>query len=226
VSRAVDQLATRAWRLLPAVAAVTVPLIVLPDAAAALRPTLTPVHYPGDWSVVARRVEGRGDVAVLPWGSYRTFEWAPGRSVLDPAPRLLPTSTVLDDRLAVSGHLLAGENRRAETVRRAIAAGSGLPAALARAGVRWVVVEHDTPGEAVDLRGLTLRFAGAGVSLYRVPGPVVSVRPSAGRIAAVAVADSLALAALIGLLAWWAAGRRRSRRPRRKTQPTAPTPLL
>jgi len=108
---AVERLAERgraaAWRPVLVVAALAVPLILLPDAPATLRPTLDPVHYPHDWTTVAARLDG-ADAVVLPFGSYRSFPWAPRRTVLDPAPRFFRGAIVVDDRLAVSGHLPAG----------------------------------------------------------------------------------------------------------------------
>jgi hypothetical protein len=224
VARLLDRLVFLPWRAVAGAAALTLPMIALPDAASTLRPTLDPVHYPADWSVVARAI-GRGDVAVLPWGAYRTFAWAPGRSVLDPAPRLLPAPAVVDDRLAVSGELLAGENRRAARVLRALTA-ADRPAALARQGVRWVVVEHGTPGSVPDLTGLTRIHDGPDVSLYRVPGAVADVRPSGVRIAVVVVADLLAAGTLLALVAAWAAARAVRRRTRPNTPAAAAAPLL
>jgi hypothetical protein len=158
------------------------------------------VHYPADWSAVADRVHG--DVVVLPWGSYRRFAWAPGRSVLDPAPRLLPTPTVVDDRLVIGGTVLAGEDPRAVAVGRALRSGAGLADGLAAQGVGWVVVEHGTPGPVPDLSGLRLVYRGTDVSLYRVPGEIADVSPSAGRIAAVLAGDALAVLVLLVLAGW------------------------
>jgi hypothetical protein len=219
VGAAVDRLWDRA-RVLPAriplvVAALTLPLIVLPDAAATLRPTLQPVRYPRDWQVVAQRI-GPGEAAVLPWGSYRSFGWVRSASVLDPAPRLLPGPTVVDDRLAVSGRLLAGENPHARAVGAALA-GPAVAADLARLGVAWVVVEHGTPGRVPDLGGLTLVFRGRDVSLFRVPAPVVTRHPSAARVAVVVAADLLALLVLAGLAGTAGAGVVRAGAMRRKT---------
>lgn len=210
IGAAVQRLAERLRAVPPraalAVAVVAVPLIVLPDAAATLRPTLDPVRYPRDWAAVSRSLR-RGDVAVLPWGSYRSFAWAPGRSVLDPAPRLLPVTTVVDDRLAVSGHLLTGEDLRAREVGRVLTAGAALADRLARLGIGWLVVEHGTPGDLPDLSALRPAYRGSDVSLYVVPARVAEDRPSAARIAAVVTGDLLALLALLTLVAWAAWGR-------------------
>jgi hypothetical protein len=234
VGAAVGRLAERttavAWRPLLLVAAVTVPLIVLPDAAATVRPSLEPVHYPTDWSTVSRLVERNrvdgGDVAVLPTGSYRTFAWAPGRSVLDPAPRLLPVAAVVDDRLAVSGELLAGEDRRAAAVRRAMRLGPGLAAGLAAQGIAWVVVEHGTPGWEPGLAELHPVYRGRDVSLYRVPGEIDSANVPIVRTSLVLAADLGAVLTLIGL-AWWVVRERfPPRRARRRIRPEDDPALL
>jgi hypothetical protein len=211
LGRVWDQVRQFPWRAVVIVAALAMPVIVLPDAAATLRPTLEPIRYPGDWAAVASRLT-RGDAAVVPWGSYRTFAWAPGRSVLDPAPRLLPVTTVVDDRLAVSGQLLRGEDARAAGVGSALRGGPALADRLARLGIRWVVVEHGTPGTVPDLSDLRMVFAGKDVSLYAVPGPVAAVRPASARAALVVVGDGLAALTLLAL-AGWALGAAVRRRP-------------
>jgi len=217
-ARLAERLTDFSWRPVLLVAAVTVPLIVLPDAASTLRTSLEPVHYPGDWATVSRLIDGGraegGDVAVLPTGSYRTFAWAPGRSVLDPAPRLLPVATVVDDRLAVSGNLLAGEDLRATAVRRALRNGSGPAPGLARQGIGWVVLEHGTPGPEPGLAGLQPIYRGTDVSLYRVPGEIDSANVSNVRTSLVLGADLCAVLTLIGL-GWWVV---RERFPRRRAR--------
>jgi hypothetical protein len=210
LGRVRDQVREVPWRVVLVVAALAVPVIVLPDAAATLRPTLDPVRYPGDWAAVATRMSG-ADAAVLPWGSYRTFTWAPDRSVLDPAPRLLPVATVVDDRLAVSGTLLRGEDPRAAAVGRAFLGGPDLAARLAPLGIRWVVVEYGTPGAVPDLAGLRQVYRGNDVSLYEVPAPVAAIRPFAARTALAVVGDGLAGLTLFGLGGWALVGGLRRR---------------
>jgi hypothetical protein len=202
---AVDRLADRLAARLPGWPAVlgvlALPLVLLPDAPAVLRPPLTPVRYPAAWQQVADRVRGtRQAVLVLPFGSYRSFGWAPGRTVLDPAPRWLPAETVVEDRLVVSGLTLGGEDPAAGRV-AALLAGRPGPVALAEGlagqGIGWVVRETDTPGPALpDLRGLQPVLTGGAVQLYRVPGPVAAVAQPAGRRWAVLGLDLL-VAALV-----------------------------
>jgi hypothetical protein len=216
-ARLAERLATVPWRVGLLVAGAALPLVVLPDAAAALRPTLEPVHYPADWSAVSKRI-GSGDAAALPWNSYRSFRWAPGRTVLDPAPRLLPAPVVVDDRLAVSGTVLTGEDPRAAAVLRVLSAGPPVAQGLAAHGIRWVVVEHGTPGLLPGLRGLTPVFRGADVSLYRVPGTVVDERASPLRVTLVLIGDGTAAVLVISLVGWAVGSRFRRARTRPKAR--------
>jgi hypothetical protein len=182
-----------------AVAAVALagPIVLLPDATRTVRPTMEPVHYPADWTWARRAVGHGGDVAVVPFQSYRSFAWAPGRTVLDPAPRLLPGDVVVSDRLAVSSRVLRGEDARARLVSAALDSGADAARRLAAAGVGWVLVEHGTPGAVPDLPGLTLVRAGADLTLYRVPGPIHDVRPSSVRVVIVVGGDVLALTLVV-----------------------------
>ena len=185
-----------------AVAALALPLLLLPDAPATLKAPLTPVRYPAQWQQAAEQVRGSAAaVLVLPFGSYRSFSWAPGRTVLDPAPRWLPAETVVDDRLAVSGTVLGGEDpaaRRMAALLDSRPAPAELARALAAQGVGWVLRERDTPGPAEpDLSGLRPVLTGGAVELYQVPGPVQASPDPAGRRWAVLLADLLVAALLL-----------------------------
>lgn len=190
---AVTRLAVAAaWRVAVAAVALAGPIVLLPDATRAVRPTLEPVHYPADWAWARHTVGHGGDVVVLPFQSYRSFPWAPGRTVLDPAPRLLPGDVVVSDRLAVSGRVLRGEDSRARVVAAALDSGADAARRLAAAGVGWVLLEHGTPGPVPRLPGLTVTRAGADLTLYRVPGPIHDVEPSTARVSVVLGGDALA----------------------------------
>lgn len=183
-----------AWRVAVAAVAVAGPLALLPDATRTVHPTVQPVHYPADWAWARRAVGHGGDVAVLPFQSYRQFPWTDGRTVLDPAPRLLPGDVVVSDPLAVSGRVLRGEDDRVREVAAALGAGPGLPGKLAAAGIGWVLVEHGTPGSVPDLGGLTPVRASSDLTLYRVPGLVRRSGPSSAQITVVLVGDAAAVA--------------------------------
>jgi hypothetical protein len=209
VDRAAARLRSAPWRFAVAVASLAVPIILVPDAAATLRPSLKPVHYPAEWAQVVRRAGTTREATVAPFASYRLFPWAPGRSVLDPAPRLLQLPTVVDDRLVVSGRTLRGEDQHARAVGAALRSGSARR--LANLGVAWVVVEHDTPGEVPGLRELQLAYRGSEVSLFRVPGRIAQTTIPRLDVVLVAVADGLVVLTLILLAGAAVAG---SVRPR------------
>lgn len=166
----------------PAVlAGLALPLVLLPDAPATLKTALSPVRYPAQWQQVADRVRGsKAAVLVLPFASYRAFDWAPGRTVLDPAPRWLAAGTVVDDRLVVSGTVLTGEDRTAARVASLLGSSptaAGLATGLGAQGIGWVVREAGTPGPPIPpLSGLRPVLTGGALELYRVPG---EVRPAA-----------------------------------------------
>ncbi len=213
---AVDRLAGRHVRstgrmVILAVAAAVLPLLLLPDGPATLRTPLTPVHYPAGWRQVASRLSGsQAKVLVLPFTSYRSFDWAPGRTVLDPAPRLLRPPVLTDDRLAVNGELLGGEDPEAARVREVLAAGNApeLASQLAGLGIGWVVVESGTPGPPPpDLGALRPVLAYPDVRLYQVPG---QIRPAAAERtrAVLVIGVDLLVALLVGVAAVGTAGRR------------------
>ena len=194
--------AARSWRPVVAVAAIAIPVALLPDAAATLRPTLTPVEYPRGWTAVAAAVGTDRDVAVVPFQAYRAFTWMGRRVALDPAPRLLPGTTVVSDSLLARGQLVAGSDRHAGAIGAALRAGPpGLATRLGRLGVGWVIVELGTPGEVPDLTGLTRVYTDTDLELFRVPGPVRDVGPGVGRMVAAVIALGAWLALVLIALA-------------------------
>jgi hypothetical protein len=78
------------------------------------------------------------------------------------------------------------------------------------------VVEHGTPGRLPNLAGLQRRYAGAQASLYRVPDAVPAPEVSAGRVAAVAIGDSVAIVALLAAVAAAVSSGRAVRRTARR----------
>jgi hypothetical protein len=189
--------------------AALLPLAVLPDLAWGGLGRLQPVHYPADWAAAAEVVRAEpGDVLVLPFLTYRSFAWNGGRTQYDPAPRMLSSATITDDALPVGGTgnaggtVVRGEDPRVASVRRELAA--GVP--LDELGVRWVLVEHGTPGELpASLDELTPRYAGEWLSLYRVnpsAGTDATTEPATAPAGPVLLADGLALV-LAGIAMLW-----------------------
>lgn len=185
--------------------AVLLPVALLPDLAWGGFGRLVPVQYPADWPVVRQVLatdRSPGDVLVLPFQPYRRFAWNGDRPQLDPAPRFLPRTTVIDDTLRVGRVDVAGESPRAAGLRAALAG----HAALGRQGIGWVLVEQGTPGpvEPAVVDGLEIVYTGQWLTLYRVPGPVTApARAGAPRVPVFA-ADVAALAIIItALLRRW-----------------------
>ncbi|HEY0637108.1 MAG TPA: hypothetical protein VGD67_05640, partial [Pseudonocardiaceae bacterium] len=194
--------------------AALLPLAMLPDLAWGGLGRLEAVRYPADWARAAEvlaREPGHGDVLVLPFMTYRAYAWNDHRVQLDPAPRLLPETTVTDDALPVGAGsgatIVAGEDPRVAAARRALA--EGRP--LRELGVGWVLVQHGTPAGPVDtaaadteLRALTPAYAGDWVTLYRLPEPGQPPADRAGAAPAVPVlaADAVALLLAGGAILW------------------------
>lgn len=171
-------------------------LLTLPDLAWGVWGKVAPVRYPPDWPIVAAAInDDPGAVAVLPAGTMRAFPWAGRAPVLDPLPRWVRADALTTGDLVISGVTVPGEGTRARVVQRLLLAGADRDA-LARAGIRWIVVELDTPGEmgaaAKTFDRLPAAYRGPGLVLYRVGGN------SAGTPA------DRRLAALIAHLAWLA----------------------
>ena len=201
-------------------AAALFPAVLLPDLAFAGWGRLSSVDYPPDWEKVATilREDSRpGDVLTLPLSTFRRFDWNGGRTQLDPAPRFLPRTTVLDDTLIVGGVPIPGEDKRMAAVRAELDKG-GSPGAH---GFGWVLVEHGTPGPIPRdaLAQLEPVHTGPWLTLYRVPGQIAAAPPGAPWVP-VLVADIAACGLVIAGLLWWAllTGklRRRGTRARRE----------
>ncbi|WP_324195348.1 hypothetical protein [Nocardia abscessus] len=159
------------------IAAVFVALLVLPlyDLAWGAGGAVRAVHYPAGWERVAARIDGPGDVAVLPGGMFRKFRYSGPAPVLDPAPRMLPNDVLQTGELPVRGRTVSGEGARAVEVEALLLQGGSAPD-LARLGVGWVLVERTTPGplgaSATTLAQLERSYADADLALYRVPGVI------------------------------------------------------
>lgn len=195
-------LRTSGGRVAATVAAVLLPIGLLPDLLWGGLGRLEPVRYPAEWSVVSRVLaddDHPGDVAVLPLSTFRRFGWNEYRTQLDPAPRLLPRTTVTEDSLPVGGVVVAGEDPKADDLRKALAEGTD----LASIGIGWVLVERAEPHRADDrpLPGVEPVHEGEWLSLYRVAGPVADgpIGPSAIPVVAAWIT---ALAAICASLLW------------------------
>ncbi|MFB9320607.1 hypothetical protein [Cryptosporangium minutisporangium] len=190
-------------------AALVYPVVALPDLAWGGVGRLEGVRYPDDWDRVAETLaaDPHGEVAVLPFSTFRAFGWNGNRTVLDPAPRYLPLDVVVEDALPVDigrgDGVVGGESGRAADVRAALAAGRS----LTTADIRWVLVERGTPGPVptTALAGYRVVWSGPELVLYRAESAVEPPRGSETvRVAAVAGGYAVAVGVLLGALASWA----------------------
>ena len=187
-----------------AVGLVLLPVAAMPDLMWGGLGRMQTTTYPADWAEVRSALEddtAAGDVAVLPWSAFRAFAWNGGRTSLDPAPRYLPRTAVVDDTLLVArpdGTVLrvSGEDPRAAAVGAALDAGRPLAEVLPALGIRYVVLELTTPGPDVGsaLDGLSPVVRGTTLELWSVQGEAAPV-PEPGRRDVVLV-----------VLAWVSAG--------------------
>jgi hypothetical protein len=181
---------------------IALPLVALPDLALGLLGRLAPVAYPRDWDDVRAAVAAapeQGDVSSVPFQPYRRVGWNEDRPQLDPAPRYLPVTVVVSRDLTVATGaglvVVPGDDARAARVGQALAA-ADLPA-LRRAGIGWILVDTQTPGEVpaglVDAGAVAVR--GPDLTLIRLD-PAAAPGP-AGWAAAVVVADATAAATVL-----------------------------
>ncbi len=172
-----------AWAALAVVALVG----ALPDLAWGVGGQIRPIRYPDGWQQVASIVTANeGDVAVLPTGMFRRFEYSGPVAVLDPTPRMLRADVLQTGTLIVEGGAVGGEGARAVDVERLLQGGAD-PSELAARGVGWVLVEHGTPGDhgrsEETLENLTQLYSDDDLALYQVDG--AWARETSGRSVAI-----------------------------------------
>ncbi|OLT10324.1 hypothetical protein BJF79_26230 [Actinomadura sp. CNU-125] len=172
---AADRAAEARLPLVPVGLAV-VPVLLLPTLAWGAAGELRAVQYPDDWARARQIIESdpaEGDVLLLPWAQYRSYEWNHGRRVLDPLPRYLDRRVIVNDAVTVGRTSVAPEDPRA--VRLAAAAASGEPeaATLRDSGVRYVVVDSEI--DRFRPIGAERVLQGPHLAVYRVGGPVAGV---------------------------------------------------
>jgi hypothetical protein len=156
----------------------TLPVLALPTLAWGVGGRLAAADYPDDWRQLRTAVSQAppGEVAALPWGTYRRLDWAGNRVVLDPLPRLLDRRVLADDALPLSAVTVRGEDPHAAAVTAGLAAGEDLPDLLRAQGVRYAVVHRTQPDSAATeraLAGLPVRYRGRDLLLVELPGPAI-----------------------------------------------------
>jgi hypothetical protein len=211
----------RAARVVVVMALAIVPLAAQPDALVGVGGRLAAVEYPVDWSTVRQTLQEDarpGDVASFPWTAFRRFEWNRGRTVLDPAPRWLPRTTVVADNLLVAtpdGPAdVAGDDPRAEAIAVALATQRPMIDVLPPLGVGWVLLAKGTPGPVPDLDGWEIVVEGEDLALFAAPVPA-KPSPAPEGLVLVAIVDAVLLIGLLTGLAALGFRRVRVRRPAR-----------
>ncbi len=126
------------------VLALAAPVILLPGLAWGAVGRLQAVHYPADWIRARQLIDGdrhAGSALLLPWAQYRRYPWNHGEAVFDPWPRLLARPMIWNDALQVGRTTVAAESERARQLSPVIDSAGPMTSALARAGVRYVVID-------------------------------------------------------------------------------------
>ncbi|MFD0901471.1 hypothetical protein [Actinomadura sediminis] len=153
-----------------------VPVLLLPTLAWGAAGELRAVQYPDDWKRARTIIDGdpaRGDVLLLPWAQYRSYEWNHGRRVLDPLPRYLDRRVIVNDSVTVGGTTVATEDPRAVRLAGAAVSGSPPAAVLRDAGVRYVVVDAEI--DRFRPIGAARVLHGPHLAVYRIGGQVARV---------------------------------------------------
>lgn len=198
----------RSSRAVVLVSLAVLPVACQPDLLWGAGGRLVAVDYPDDWSAARAVVADSalpGDVASFPWTAFRRFEWNPGRTVLDPAPRWLTRTTVVSDDLVIDAGdglvEVAGDDPRAQAIGRALVRGEEVAPLLPGLGVGWALIAKGTPGPVPDLEGWEILLDGPDLSLYAAPpGSVAEVPVDARMVAAVDLAVGAALLVGLGML--------------------------
>jgi hypothetical protein len=184
---------TAPWAVLLA----ALPVLALPTLAWGVGGRLAAADYPADWLRLRAAVHQAppGEVAALPWGTYRRLDWAGNGVVLDPLPRLLDRRTLTDDALPLSTVTVRGEDARAAAVTAGLAAGERLPDVLRAAGARYAVVHRTQPGAAATeraLAGLPVLFSSPDLLLVELPGDPAPTPPERPWVAVVGLGAAAA----------------------------------
>ncbi|MFZ1177050.1 MAG: hypothetical protein WAO15_12455, partial [Mycobacterium sp.] len=172
-------------------------ILALPDLAWGVWGKVSPVHYPPGWAAVAAAInKDPRAVAVLPAGTMRRFSWSGPAPVLDPLPRWVRADVLTAGDLVISGVIVPGEGNHARAVQELLLAGPD-PAALAPAGVGWLVVESDSAGDmgaaARTLGALRPVYRDNEFALYRIGGDTAGASPGHRRATVIAHVAWLAM---------------------------------
>ncbi len=187
------------------------PLAAMPDFVWGAQGRLAAVSYPYSWQEVreflsedSSTVGMTGDVVVLPWSTFRKYEFNAYRTVLDPVPRWLTRSTVVSDELRVARGdevvSISGDDPRSQVVSAALDKGTLLASVLPQVGIGWVVVQpaQQPAVPAGALQGLDPVLDIGDFVVYRVRGDVEAY-PLPVYAGLVVVVDLIVLSVVIAL---------------------------
>ncbi|GAA0419395.1 hypothetical protein Acor_29140 [Acrocarpospora corrugata] len=158
-------------------AAVVVPVLVLPTLAIGAFGRLTAADYPAEWRQVQRIVNADpapGALVSLPWRAHRVFRWTGGQVILDPATKLFARRVVWNDTLMIesreSGTIaVTAEDPLARRVGALLAEPGPAAPRLAAAGIRYILVSHANENEfLLKLQDVTPIFRGESLLLLRL----------------------------------------------------------
>lgn len=178
VARWCGRITDRVSRRSVMVAAVVIPIALLPDAALGVSGRLAAVDYPQQWHQMREVLQADprdGDVVVLPWSAFRRYAFADDRTVLDPAPRWLTRSSITEDDLPVARSedivIVPGDDPRSEAVTAALDAQIPLIEVMPALGARWVLVEvGQLPMvDPAVLEGLREQWRGGDLVILEIP---------------------------------------------------------
>jgi hypothetical protein len=165
-----------AWLI--GLAAICLPVLLLPGLAWGAAGRLRPVQYPAQMLSAAQMINqspAGGDALLLPWAAYRRPAWNHGEAVLDPWPRLLRRLVIWNDGSRVGGIELVPDDPRAHRLDRVIQSPGPLTGPLAAAGVRFVIIDSGgldrarLPGCRVLVD--TLGTSHSSLAVCQLPGP-------------------------------------------------------
>jgi hypothetical protein len=155
------------------VLALLAPVLLLPGLAWGAAGRLHPARYPADWLAAARMINqstAPGDALLLPWAAYRRPAWNHGEAILDPWPRLLARPVIWNDGGSVGATRLAPDDPGARRLDGVIRSGAPLTAALAAAGVTFVIADAGGPVR-LRLPGCSVVISRPDLVVYQVPAP-------------------------------------------------------
>lgn len=179
------------------------PLALAPTLAWGAGGRLSPVSYPPSWEqaeAVMARDSVPGAVLAFPWHAYLPFGWNHDRTVRQPAAQYFSRPVVADSSLQVGPYRLPAEDPWSRMSTGVVVGRGPLETALARLGVRYVLLykEADWRPRLPRLAGLRVVLETHDLVLYQAPPPVRVPTFAEPPIVAVLAADAVALALVLG----------------------------